>query len=175
MLSTLPAWVPGISAQLTMTNRPLSFLFHTCFMRTWISSFIGRVLLRTTYVFFYYRSEWVVLSCLEGPFICHSVIRNWQNEVFGDLRRLGEGGQLRGRVTTNDLFSAPFFAREKIDLNNTWNHYVWFALKSMRLNKIKIPNLRDKCRSSRQHPYLLSERVGHTTLRTGTTCWQKEQ
>src|SRR5262245_8477169 len=86
----------GNISPLTMTNRPLPFLFHTCFMWTWMSSFIGRVLwLRTTYVFFYCRSRWVVLSCLGGPFICHSVIRNWQDEVLVIQRRLGEGGQLR--------------------------------------------------------------------------------
>jgi hypothetical protein len=38
--------------------------------------------------------------------------------------------------------------RQKIDLtNNIWHRYVWFALKAMRLNKIKVPILRDKCRS----------------------------
>jgi hypothetical protein len=43
----------------------------------------------------YCRSGWVVLSCLGGPFICHSIIRKWQREVFGHLAASGEGGQLR--------------------------------------------------------------------------------
>jgi hypothetical protein len=49
-----------------------------------------------------------------GSFHLHFVIRNWQDEVFGDLGRLGEGGQLRLRATTNDLFSAPLLAREDL-------------------------------------------------------------
>src|SRR5919108_2476678 len=33
----------------------------------------------------YCRSACVVLSCLGGPFICHSIIRKWQSEVSGHL------------------------------------------------------------------------------------------
>src|SRR5918996_4529787 len=38
----------------------------------------------------YCRSGGVVLSCLGGPFICHSIIRKWQSEVLGYLGAAGE-------------------------------------------------------------------------------------
>src|SRR5882724_3408007 len=54
--------------------------------------------------------------------------------------------------------------RQKLDLHNTWNRYVCFALKAMRLNKIKVPLLRDKCKSLAAIQVNIP--VGRTILRT---------
>jgi hypothetical protein len=76
--------------------------------------------------------------------------QSWQR--FFKTLRLGENSF----ICTN--------RRQKIDLTNIWNRYVWFALKAMRINKILVPILRDKCRSL---PSIVkSVRVGHSVLRT---------
>ena len=54
--------------------------------------------------------------------------------------------------------------RQKIDLKNIWNRYVWFALKAMRINKKIVPALLDRCRSL--SPIQRSVSVGRTILRT---------
>ena len=62
----------------------------------------------------YCRSGWVVLSCLGGPFICHSIIRKWQSEVLGHLAASGEGGQLRESSRRQTIFFLPRSSRVNI-------------------------------------------------------------
>ena len=54
------------------------------------------------------------LSCLGGPFICHSIIRKWQSEVPGHFAASGEGGQLRESSRRQTIFFLPRSSRVNI-------------------------------------------------------------
>jgi hypothetical protein len=54
--------------------------------------------------------------------------------------------------------------RQKIDLENIWNRYVWFALKAMRINKVAVPLLLEKCKSLPSIQQSIP--VGRTVLQT---------
>jgi hypothetical protein len=92
--------------------------------------------------------EWpVVLSLIDT----RKDAKRWQT-FFETILKLGENSF----CCTN--------RRQKLDLDNIWNRYVWFALKAMRLNKIKVPLLRDKCKSLAA--IQVNVPVGRTILRT---------
>lgn len=91
--------------------------------------------------------EWpVVLSLIDKT----KDAKSWYT-FFKDTLKLGE-----------DSFCCTD-RRQKIDLSNIWNRYVWFALKAMRINKVAVPALLEKCKSLPSFRY--SARVGRTVLR----------
>jgi hypothetical protein len=92
--------------------------------------------------------EWpVVLSLIDKTKDAES----WYS-FFKDRLKLGE-----------DSFCCTD-RRQKIDLSNIWNRYVWFALKAMRINKVAVPLLLEKCKSLPSIQQ--SIRVGRTVLQT---------
>jgi hypothetical protein len=93
--------------------------------------------------------EWpVVLSLIDKAKDAES----WQL-FFREILKLGE-----------DSFCCTNRG-QKIDLTNIWNRYVWFVLKAMRLNKLVVPDLREKCNSSLP-AIQQTVRIGRTILRT---------
>jgi hypothetical protein len=100
--------------------------------------------------------EWpVVLSFIDKKKDAGS----WQS-FFKETLKLGE-----------DSFCCTN-RRQKIDLSNTWTRYVWFALKAMRINKVLVPSLLNKCKSK---PCIQpSVRIGRTVLRTRFYELQRE-
>jgi hypothetical protein len=98
----------------------------------------------------------IAKSCDEWPVVLSLIDKtkgaeSWQR-IFKETLKLGE-----------DSFCCTD-RRQKLDLSNIWTRYVWFALKAMRLNKILVPLLRQKCRSS--GPRQRSVPIGRTILRT---------
>jgi hypothetical protein len=92
--------------------------------------------------------EWpVVLSLIDKTKDAES----WYS-FFKDRLKLGE-----------DSFCCTD-RRQKIDLSNIWNRYVWFALKAMRINKVAVPLLLEKCKSLPSIQQSIP--VGRTVLQT---------